>query len=96
MTSGGNSITVSGSTISHGSTAFATITSNSTGNFLITFNASASAGRITALIKQVRLQAASRAIAGARALTTTLSEVSDGDSVTEAGSITISFMAVDD
>ena len=85
---GGNSITVSGSTISHQGTAFATITSSSAGNLLITFNANANATRITALIKQLRLQAAAGATVGARTVTTTLTE-SDGDFTNASGTTNI-------
>ncbi|MFN8764943.1 MAG: beta strand repeat-containing protein [Pirellulaceae bacterium] len=89
VAAGGNLITSSGSTILHNGTAFATITSNTAGNLLITFNASANTTRITALIKQLRLQAASGTTLGARTLTTTLTEASDGDTVTAVGTTTI-------
>ena len=85
---GGNSITVSGSTISHQGTAFATITSSSAGNLLVTFNANANATRITALIKQLRLQAASGATVGDRTVTTTLTE-GDGDFTNAMGTTNV-------
>jgi hypothetical protein len=85
----GNNITLSGNNILQSGTAFATITSSTAGNILITFNSAANATRITALIRQLRLTAAAGATAGNRTVTTTLTEVSDGDTVTAVGTTNI-------